>query len=355
MAASITEAPFLTNIGFLITYRCQIACPHCVVHAGPHRGEEMALEDTTNWIRQASAYAGGHIKAACFTGGEPFYDLPKLKRLCGFAVAHGMVPTVVSNAFWADTEDHAMNALESLPLQVISISADAHHQSQIPFANVRNALLAAKRLDLIYNVAVCTEDESDPAHQDFIRRLEQIVERDRISTVVTFAAGRALQNARSLRYATDTTPPATACPGAGTPTIFPDGRVYACIGPVIDIGAAHPLLLGNAKTTPLAEMLDAAEIDPVLHILRLWGPARLLTLLEERGHGPLLPKLFVRNSMCNLCHSLMSDLRLCAALSELANDQALVEKIAYGRMYYLHETRMLEKLGLQSAATYPGS
>ena len=46
----IEEIPFLSNIGLMLTYKCTIACPHCIVKAGPNRKEEMTLESAFNWF-----------------------------------------------------------------------------------------------------------------------------------------------------------------------------------------------------------------------------------------------------------------------------------------------------------------
>lgn len=39
----LIELPFLCHIGLVITYKCQVACPHCLLEAGPQRTEEMQL------------------------------------------------------------------------------------------------------------------------------------------------------------------------------------------------------------------------------------------------------------------------------------------------------------------------
>ena len=341
------EAAFLSNIGLLMTYKCQVACPHCVIGAGPHRKEEASLEDMRYWVAQAAAYRDGQIKALCLTGGEPFYDLDKLKETLTLAVSQGMLPTAVTNAFWAESSERALEILKGLgELRVISVSADAYHQAHIPFERVRNALLAAKELELTYDVAVCTENLNDPEYLHLRSQLEEIVDQNNISTVITFPAGRALNRINSFRYQTTTEFPATACGSASTPTIFPDGRVYACIGPVIDLHTPHPLLLGNLREEPLAEILDAAEVNPVLHFLRVWGPGRLLGLLKEKGYASKLPRLFIQNGMCNLCYTLMSDNELCATMAELMHDPELQEKMAYARLYYLDEATMLNRLSI---------
>ncbi len=81
MDSNLPELPFLSNIGLMVTYRCSVACPHCVVDAGPHRTEEMSLEDACAWIDQASRYRRHSIKGLALTGGEPFFNLPKLQSL----------------------------------------------------------------------------------------------------------------------------------------------------------------------------------------------------------------------------------------------------------------------------------
>jgi hypothetical protein len=285
------------------------------------------------------------IKTACFTGGEPFYDLARLKELCAFAVSCGLIPTVVTNAFWADSEARALATLRSLPgLRVISISTDQHHLRQIPFERVANALKAANELGWMYNVAVCTEDEHDPDYCALLARLEQFIDREKISTVITFPAGRALKTIGSSKYEMTGEVPLAACRAASTPTVFPDGRVYACIGPVIDLPSRHPLFLGSVREKPLARVLDEAEHNLVLHLLRVWGPSKLMTLLADRGLSARLPTQFVKHSICNLCYALFSNPALCAALMKLSDDTELVEETAYARLYYLNESRMAERV-----------
>ena len=93
------ELPFLSNIGFMLTYKCTIACSHCIVKAGPHRKEEMRLEHSLAWIEQARSYRDGHIKGLALTGGEDYElvftsaekDIGKVKRILPGAVEIGRI------------------------------------------------------------------------------------------------------------------------------------------------------------------------------------------------------------------------------------------------------------------------
>ena len=109
------EMPFLRNVGFVVTYKCQVSCSHCILEAGPHRTEEMALEDSLDWIRQVSGYRNGYIKVLSLTGGEPFYDVEKLRKISAFASKRGVIVSAVTNAYWADTRENAVSMLESMP------------------------------------------------------------------------------------------------------------------------------------------------------------------------------------------------------------------------------------------------
>ena len=346
MEEKITEIPYLQNIGFFLTYKCQVACPHCLVKAGPHRTEAMQEKDVLDWISQAAAY-GDQVRSINFTGGEPFFDLSLFRKICSFSISKGLFPTSVTNAYWAETYERAVEVLESLPdLLFLQISADEHHQRCIPFERVENAVLAAQKLKLVCSVVVCTDNEESPGYKNIINQLLEIMDRKQINTVITFPFGRAsLLTDRMLYHMTDT-PPSGACGGAATPVIFPDGRVVSCMGPIFDIPGTHPLMLGNLFHTSLKEILDSTETNPVLHFIRTWGPSKIYTLMKERGYGPHFQDTFVEGDICILCRNLIINPLLRAGLLELFSDKDLVEAVAYGREYYLKEPEMVTRLGI---------
>lgn len=350
------ELHFLTNLGLVVTYKCQIACPHCVLEAGPRRTEEMALEDAKRWIREAVHCPDSRFRVLSLTGGEPFCNLDLLREIAAFAGEAGLLVTAVTNAFWARTLAEAVSALRSAPaIRMVAVSADAYHQSEIPLERVRHAVTAAGQLGLEYSVAVCTEDENDPTHLAFVAELETFADADRISVAKTLPVGRGARSLNHLCYPMSPEPASAACWAASTPMVFPDGRVVACIGPVISLRTPHPLLLGNARLTSLTDVLTRAQRNSVLHALRVWGPRRLVQLLHEAGCGSLLPQRYVADSVCAACFSLMSDARVVASLNALAQDPAWAEKVAYGRLFYLKEEEMVTSLSKACAAAGLGA
>jgi hypothetical protein len=194
-----------------------------------------------------------------------------------------------------------------------------------------------------YNVAVCTENREDKEYKNILEMLKEITEEDSIYTAITFPAGRALEELGYSKYQTSKEPPISACSAGSSPMVFPDGKVIACIGPVIGLQSSHPLLLGSLRENTLQEILDKAELNPVLHAIRIWGPKKLISIIEEAGLGQHLPKEYIGNSVCNACYNLMSSPRIVEFFAQLAEDTEFRQKVAYARLYYLKESEMIER------------
>ena len=336
------EMPFLKNAGLLMTYKCQVTCPHCIIEAGPHRHEEMSLEAAYNWIRQISEYRNHYVKVLALTGGEPFFNYAKLKKISDFGNACGLFISVITNAYWAISKKEAKKILNDLKsVDMFSFSTDVHHLKSIPFSRVRNAINAARELSVPYTVSICTEDRNDQQYRYLLSRLYGITEKESVVTAITFRAGRAKNLVVSSDGISDD-PPKAACSAGSSPIIFPDGKVLACIGPIIDLDYPHPLDLGNCTENSLDEIFDKAELNPILHAIRIWGPRKLISIITEAGLGQYLPKTYVKDSICNACYSLLSNRHIVDFLNDLSEDSGFIRKIAYARVYYLRETRMAE-------------
>jgi len=339
--------PFLTTIGLMITYRCTVSCAHCVVQAGPHRSEGMDPRDIRQWVDQIARYRDGLMAGIAVTGGEPFSERNKLQLVSSLAASAGLAVSVVSNAYWATNLESARACLRGVPgISFLSISTDVHHQEFIPFDRVRNAVRAAEELGMTYNVAICTATENDERYKAIRSEAEKITDGANIRVAVTFPAGRARQIRQDLDYEVLPEPTPSACTMAGTPVIFPNGDVIGCIGPVMDIGTPHPLHLGNLVREPLADILERAERNAVLHAIRVWGPRILMEWLREHRFDGNPPGGFIADSTCDVCHQLFSRPDIVAALEKIAGNGELQAKVAYGRSFYLHEDTMADGLAL---------
>lgn len=337
------DIPFLSNVGLMLTYKCTIACPHCIVKAGPNRKEEMRLEDALKWIDELKLFKNGYVVGVSLTGGEPFYNIEKLATIADYAIEKGFVVSVVTNAYWASSRDSALETLSKCrSINVLSVSADVGHQQFIPLSNVRNAIWAAKKLGLIYDVVVTTVSEDDKEYLEIRDELLDFVDADKIHMTITLPVGRASETLEEDSSIMSDEPSRAACSMASFPVIFPNGDVIACIGPPITLPAGHPLHLGNLNNAPLDEIFSRAEKNIILHAIRTFGPRILVALLEKGGYRHLLPKQYVQDATCDVCYKLLGNKQVVEALAELIVEQDFVNTVAYGRNYYLGEQQMLE-------------
>jgi MoaA/NifB/PqqE/SkfB family radical SAM enzyme len=337
--------PFLQNVGLMLTYKCQVSCPHCIVECSPNRTEEMRETDAPDWIRQIAHYRNGHIKVLSLTGGEPLFDIERFRRVAGCAAKNGLLPTAVTNAYWATNPDRALEVLRSIPsIAVLSISTDSYHQKSIPIERVFHAIEAARACSIPCTVSICTESRDDPEYRSLLRKLEETIGPENITTVTTLLAGRALVTIQPSVYETTPEPAPYCCVPAAAPVIFPDGRVIACIGPLITLNRQHPLVLGNLRDMSLEEIFDRAEVNPILHALRVWGPKKLCELARAAGWHAELPSSFVAENVCDACYQIFSRPGLAPFLDGLASDPEFARVTAYARMYYLKEDEMADRL-----------
>ena len=336
------DIPFLSNVGMMLTYKCTIACSHCIVKAGPNRKEEMLLEDAFRWIDELRSYRNGYIRGISLTGGEPFYNVENLAAISSYAANRRFVVSVVSNAYWAETREEALRVLSRCSsIQMLSVSADVGHQAFIPLANVRNAIWAAKKRGILYDIAVATPSEEDVEYLRLRDELLDFVDEDQIHVTVTLPVGRASETMDDGQLVLSSEPSKAACSMASYPIIFPNGNVIACIGPPITLPAGHPLFLGNLKKESLSALFDRSETNIILHAIRTFGPRVLVNLLLESRYAHLLPRQYVEDATCDVCFRLFSSRHIVEALTSLIADPEFINNVAYGRNYFLGEKEML--------------
>jgi MoaA/NifB/PqqE/SkfB family radical SAM enzyme len=341
----LEELPFLSNAGFLLTLKCTVECPHCIVKAGPRRREEMPVDLACKWLDQISTFRDGHVCGISLTGGEPFYNLPHLITIADYAHKLGFIVSVVSNGYWATSKEEALLILSMCSsIQMVSVSADIPHQKLIPLSNVKNAIWASKKLGKLYNIAVATKNLNDPEFLSLMDELLEITDKEFISTAIILPIGRADTVSDSDNYILSSEPPQTACSMASFPVIMPNGNVFACVGPPLTMPRYNPLYLGNILNESINEIFESAEHNFVLHAIRTFGPKVLVDLLRANGYGDVLPDHYISEAICDVCYKIFYNESVCNLIKELiSKDEKFRMKTAYGRYYYLNEGEMVRQ------------
>lgn len=330
--------PCIRRISYLLTERCSIRCRHCVYGLGTptRRGADMVASELLDWMDQALAMGIGEF---CFTGGEPFLAYQTLRQAVVRAAERGATAGVITNAFWATSEEVAIQRLEPLRgLQEISISADRFHQEHIPLDRVRHTIKAARALGIPPRVKIAyTDDREVTALRD---ALADILLADEIDADAVRNVGHMAQEVQSA-------PPLPAdalengCQATvRAPTVLPNGEVCGCCGPIVALRHDHPMWLGNLRQQDLSEIVRNAEMNVVYQLIRLRGPYALYELVAADVAVTELDM----SSPCALCYSLLEDPGLCRSLVDRSS--ALSRQLAVERLFCFHEPAMLARLPL---------
>jgi len=289
MATDTSPAP-LKGLHLLLTYECNYACSHCFVWGGPSQTGTMTVEIIEHILSEADAL--GTIEWIYFEGGEAFLYYETLCTGIRLARERGYEVGIVSNAYWATTDDEALKWLQPLAGSVddLSVSSDTYHGSDEGVNEPDIARRVAKQLDIPVDfISVAAPDACDiPGSAGKLPAGESAV----------LYRGRAAEELASL---VETKPweQFTECPWEELRKpdrvhVDPFGHLHICQG----------ISIGNVLERPLKEIMTEYDPDshPIVGPLLTGGPAEIVRHYEldhEDGYA----------DDCHLCYKARSALR----------------------------------------------
>ena len=121
------SSPPLSGLHLLLTYQCTFECDHCFVWSGPFQTGTMTLDTVDHVLAEAGRL--GTIEWIYFEGGEAFLYYAILQSGVLRAKAQGFKVGIVTNAYWAHSEDDALEWLRPMAGSIDdpSISSDSYH------------------------------------------------------------------------------------------------------------------------------------------------------------------------------------------------------------------------------------
>jgi hypothetical protein len=139
----------LTGIHFLLSYKCDSECDHCFVYGSPQAKGTFTLNQMKRIFDELAEIQT--IKSVYFEGGEPFLFYPLMYE--GIKIAHdmGFKTGIVTNGYWATSEEDAelwLKPLRDLGVSDISVSDDAFHYEDREASPPKCALKAANKLGM---------------------------------------------------------------------------------------------------------------------------------------------------------------------------------------------------------------
>jgi len=301
-------------VGALIfTYRCSIACPHCLFGCGPRKqSPPMSVDDGLLYLRQLHELD----RVIHIAGGEAMLYWDELAALVQRAGREGIAPHFIeTNSSWAVRDSLVRERFQHFRdcgVLGMYFSADPYHFMHVPPENYLRARAIA--CEIFGERHVCGHKAAPEKAEEFVRigrdpELLAAYVRRSIPMMVGNAADRLAQYLPDIAIERlDLTP--------GTRSSFASGCFRAVVPPSVwelhidpygNIQTNCGIMLGHAKRTAPREVLARGVngTNPIVAIIAEKGPAGLLELAYEKG----CPDIPHAKSKCNLCYKARTFLR----------------------------------------------
>jgi len=154
----------ISAVHFLLTYGCNFSCDHCFVYGAPGAPGTFTIGRLRDALDELAGL--GYVRAVCFEGGEPALYYHTLCAAVRHACDLGLETSIVTNAYWATSDEDASLWLEPLAeagLCKLTLSDDELHYGDAPAAPPGRAVRAAEKLGVGASViataspAACTD------------------------------------------------------------------------------------------------------------------------------------------------------------------------------------------------------
>lgn len=252
----------LTGLHLLLTYQCTFECDHCFVWGSPFQSGTMTLELIRRILKQAKE--AGSVEWIYFEGGEPFLYYQTM--LAGIELANdmGFKVGIVTNSYWATSEEDTELWLRPLAgkVQDLSISSDLFHFKERVSQQSQYVTQVAEKLNIPLGV-ICIEQPEVQA---------------------TSVIGQLPPDPSSIMYrgraADKLAPKATRYPSnlwveCPHEDLKDPGRIH--IDPFGNLHICQGLIIGNIHTSTIKQI--CSEFNPLQHPilgpLLAGGPLRL--------------------------------------------------------------------------------
>lgn len=300
------------RVSLILTDQCNISCRHCWFESSPQKNVLMKLDNAFDYINQAHEIPT--VRLISITGGEPFLFPELIKKIVSFSANRGLFTECVTNSFWAINELFAINVLKDLQtigLDVIDISIDDFHQSQIPFERVRNCFNAAKKVGLKIFI-MCTVTRSSKIR---ISNLVKLLGDDSIQILDGKNFPKILPKILAVESGFlpvgrgSSIPEKELISGNGPLygpckfilndiAITPSGVVLPCCSAA---GLINGMQIGNAHQKRLGTIIREASEQNIIKILIEKGPKAIQEIV-----GAKCRKNYVNK--CHLCYEILKEL-----------------------------------------------
>jgi len=241
-------------------------------------------------VKMAQAGVGG----ISFSAGEPFLYFNEIAELVKLCRQIGIYTRVVTNSFWAKTEessDSLVSELKKNGLCQLRLSYSRWHQKNVNRNNVLNAARSCQKIGLNYFISFVTDfSKEDDQHEQFLR--------DHCLTFFPeplIYAGRA----KSLKCRIILTDYQANCCDMN-PYLTPDLDMYACCDAGSHFSKTNFFYLGNLNDNTVEQLFTKSETDQLHNLIRTMGITNIASFTGMKARE------IITYSKCELCRKLFN-------------------------------------------------
>lgn len=290
-------------LGLILGARCNASCAHCSKSYGPYRTESLDRATALRLMDEAADIDDGGPLYFRLTGGEPFLDFEFLLEVVRHGAALGGEVSCVTNAYWAHSDERALQKLTVLRdagLSALAVSVSQYHQQYVPLQRVRRALATASALGIQTELKGAII-QSDLKSGGLLEEWKRTLDADVINIFPVLPCLREGAELPDEEYYREPGLPHQACPGEVI-TVADDGIARSCCSP----GTPDDFLnIADTTTVPLAEIARRLGESGRHRILRETGPIGFANAVIAEGFGHRLRNAYA--GPCDLCWHIRSD------------------------------------------------
>ncbi|MCL2718858.1 MAG: radical SAM protein [Lachnospiraceae bacterium] len=259
-----------------ITNRCNIKCRHC-------SDIEMDLPDAKQadvieWIKQIANSKS--IKRVSFLGGEPFLCFNELINYIKFANSLGLLTTIVTNGYWAQTEEKVDSILRELAgLDSMIVSSDKYHLEFVDKKIVDNLINGCikNNIDASINITAANKNEGEEIKSLYMNSYSKSVFIN-ISPMFFYGAAKNLE-IEKFNYFYQPQLLKDYCE-IRSHTIDCEGKIYACCAAVLG-NLTNFLYLGDLAVESYETIIERRDKSLLFHFYDNYGPSGLAKIISE--------------------------------------------------------------------------
>lgn len=320
----------MRTISIQPTQQCNAACENCGTFSSPATKTRLEESQMEKVIREAAA-AG--CEESVFSGGEPTLAGRSLLRLMRLAAAHKMSVRLITNGWWAKTEESAgrwASLFVDAGAYEIAFSTGDQHARFVPLESIVTGVKASLQQGLRVTVFIELIEPRKITRSSFealpkIRELHLAYGANKFNIIqspwMPVDAGEVRTYPPGVAVNRDNLNKRGGCDDIlKTITISPDGTISACCG--IGMRRIPELQLGNIRNTSLLAAYQAADQDSLMRRIRLEGPEHLLAWASARDPSIQWENMYAHR--CQACIRLFTDSRVIEALRRSARPSGVV-------------------------------